>query len=342
VATVDESDKFEAAVCTKEAIGAIQGGRATGQPRRQIDFRSQVLPLLLAEMQIRYYAQSALLVNGRAASDEVTRQLGQAWRDGSYETVVMGLAGRYGEFDPWVHFFGPRRDYVSSKDYESQIYSLVEADLCESLRGGSAPVKSAYEVFRHLKDLMRTVIEFSGLTLESYLDFRDNIKTTTTKSRSRHPSTRSPLGGAGHEGVSRSEAFRAFANFRSDPVGLRDLSGGRLGPGARGRDVGNDRCPGRHRRRDDVRRCADRSVRASAQPLDRAHHVEHRPGVERRSPTWVLGVAVGSAGLSYGAVASRGLLAGGGPAALAAGTGATMLVAFLAAFLLRTRARNGS
>ena len=142
MATVDESDKFEAVVCTKEAIGAIRGGRATGQPRRQIDFRSQVLPLVLAEMQIRYYAQSALLANGRAASDEVTRQLGQAWRDGSYEAVVMGLAGRYGELDPWVHFFGPRRDYVSSKDYESQIYSLVEADLCESLRGGSAPVKS--------------------------------------------------------------------------------------------------------------------------------------------------------------------------------------------------------
>jgi hypothetical protein len=60
------------------------------------------------------------------------------------------------------------------------------------------------------------------------------------------------------------------------------------------------------------------------------------------SPTWVLGVAVGSAGLSYGAVASRGLLAGSGPAALAAGTGAAMLVAFLAAFLLRTRARNGA
>jgi len=137
-------------------------------------------------MQIRYYAQSALLANGRAASDEVTRQLGQAWRDGSYEAVVMGLAGRYGEFDPRVHFFGPRRDYVSSKDYESQIYSLIEADLCESLRGGSAPVKSAYEVFRHLRDLMRTVIEFSGLTLDSYLDFRDNIKTRVTASWPAH------------------------------------------------------------------------------------------------------------------------------------------------------------
>ena len=191
VATVDESDKFEAAVCTKEAIGAIQGGRATGQPRHQIDFRSQVLPLVLAEMQIRYYAQSALLANGRAASDEVRRQLGQAWRDGSYGAVVMGLAGRYGEFDPRVHFFGPRRDYVSSKDYESQIYSLVEADLCESLRGGSAPVKSAYEVFRHLRDLMRTVIEFSGLTLDSYLDFRDNIKTRVNRIVAGPPAVRS-------------------------------------------------------------------------------------------------------------------------------------------------------
>ena len=67
VATVDESDEFQAVVCTKEAIGAIQGGQATGQPRRQIDFRSAVLPLILAEMQIRYYAQAALLANGRAA-----------------------------------------------------------------------------------------------------------------------------------------------------------------------------------------------------------------------------------------------------------------------------------
>ena len=84
VATVDESDQFEAVVCTREAIGAVQGGQATGQPRRQIDFRSQVLPLIMAEMQIKYYAQSALLAGGRTASDEVTRLTGQAWQDGSY------------------------------------------------------------------------------------------------------------------------------------------------------------------------------------------------------------------------------------------------------------------
>ena len=37
---------------------------------------------------------------------------------------------------------------------------------------------------------------------------------------------------------------------------------------------------------------ADRSVAA-------ARHVEHLPGVDRWSPAWVLGVAAGSAGLSY-------------------------------------------
>ena len=191
VATVDESDEFQAVVCTKEAIGAIQGGQATGQPRRQIDLRSAVLPLVLAEMQIRYYAQSALLASGRAESDAVARLLGQAWHDGSYETLVVSFAGLYGRFDPWVHFFGPGGDYVSSKDYESQIYSMVEADLRESLRGGSAPVKSAYEVFRHLRDLMRTVIEFRGLTLDSYVDFRDNIKTRVNRIVAGPPAVRS-------------------------------------------------------------------------------------------------------------------------------------------------------
>jgi uncharacterized NAD(P)/FAD-binding protein YdhS len=181
VATVDESDAFEAVVCTRQAIGAIQGGQATGQPRRQIDFRVAVLPLILAEMQIKYYAQSALLANGRAASDGATSRLGRAWHEESYETVLADFSHRYGEFDPSLHFFGPLGDFVSSKDYESQIYTMVEADLAQSLRGGSAPVKSAYEVFRHLRDLMRTVIEFRGLTLDSYLDFRDNIKTRVNR-----------------------------------------------------------------------------------------------------------------------------------------------------------------
>jgi uncharacterized NAD(P)/FAD-binding protein YdhS len=191
VATVDESDEYEAVICTKRAIGAVQGGAGTGRPRRQIDFRSAVLPLILAEMQVKYYSQSALLASGRGESDEVRKLLGRAWSDGSYGTAVRRLSAEYGDFDPSWHFFGPHGDSVSSKDYESLIYSIVEADLRESLRGGSAPVKSAYEVLRHVRDLMRTAIEFKGLTSESYVDFRDNIKTRVNRLVAGPPALRS-------------------------------------------------------------------------------------------------------------------------------------------------------
>jgi hypothetical protein len=75
--------------------------------------------------------------------------------------------------------------------------------------------------------------------------------------------------------------------------------------------------------------------------LDQARHAEHRPGVARWSPAWVLAVAAGSAGVAYGAISTRGFVADGGPAALAAGTAGAVLVAVLAAVAVRTRSRPG-
>jgi uncharacterized YccA/Bax inhibitor family protein len=75
--------------------------------------------------------------------------------------------------------------------------------------------------------------------------------------------------------------------------------------------------------------------------LDQMRIVAHRRGVVRWSPAWVLGVAAGSAGVSFGADSMRGLFTAGGPAALAAGTAAAMLVAILASAALRARARAG-
>jgi len=72
--------------------------------------------------------------------------------------------------------------------------------------------------------------------------------------------------------------------------------------------------------------------------LDDPRRSERRSGAGRWSPAWVLGAAAGSAAVSFGAIAARGLFANGGPAALTAGTVAAVLVAVLAAALLRSRA----
>ena len=65
--------------------------------------------------------------------------------------------------------------------------------------------------------------------------------------------------------------------------------------------------------------------------------VEYRRGVRRFNPAGILGVAVASGAASYGAASTRGLVAGGGPAALAGGTVAAVLVVILARTLLRGR-----
>ncbi len=76
--------------------------------------------------------------------------------------------------------------------------------------------------------------------------------------------------------------------------------------------------------------------------LDQSRQVEQRPGVDRWSPTLVIGVAAGSAVVSYSAASARGPLGGGGPAGLAVGTAAAVLVAILAALVVRARIRTDS
>jgi hypothetical protein len=136
-----------------------------------------LLPLLFAEMQARYYLQAALLAGGDAESTEVRTALRQGWLDGHYEKVVDGLEPRYGRFDPTAQLFaGSDRDYASAADYQAQAYDMIEADLTEAMRPGGSPVKAAQEVLRILRDQLRSVIEFGGLSLDSYVEFQSNVR----------------------------------------------------------------------------------------------------------------------------------------------------------------------
>jgi len=173
---VDPYGRYQPVVCTPDEFAALTnpGGSAA---RRHVDFRAELLPLLFAEMQARYYIQSAVLAGGDAESTEVRAALRQAWLDGHYEKVVDGLEPRYGRFDPAAHLFaGSDRHYTSSADYQAQTYDMIEADLTEALHPGGSPVKAAQEVLRILRDQLRSVIEFGGLSLDSYVEFQAGIR----------------------------------------------------------------------------------------------------------------------------------------------------------------------
>jgi FAD-NAD(P)-binding protein len=173
---VDPYGRYQPVVCTPEEFAALTN--PGGSPvRRHVDFRADLLPLIFAEMQARYYRQAALLAGGDIESTAVRAVLRQGWLDGHYEKVVDGLEPRYGRFDPASHLFaGSDRHYTSAADYQGQLYDMIEDDLTEALRPGGSPVKAAQEVLRILRDQLRSVIEFGGLSLDSYVDFQSNVR----------------------------------------------------------------------------------------------------------------------------------------------------------------------
>ncbi len=173
---VDPYGQYEPVVCTPEEFAALTNPGGS-QVRRHVDFRAELLPLIFAEMQARYYIQAASLAGGDAESTEVRAALRQGWVDGHYEKVVDGLEPHYGHFDPAAHLFaGSDRQYTSAPDYQGQAYGMIEDDLTEALRPGGSPVKAAQEVLRILRDQLRSVIEFGGLSLDSYVEFQSNVR----------------------------------------------------------------------------------------------------------------------------------------------------------------------
>lgn len=159
----DPTGRYRPVIATPERLSRLRTG--------SIDFRSEVLPLVLAEMQVRYY----LVASGDTG---VPGRLGDAWSAGRFAEETARLADRHGRYDPARHFgSGLTRPILTAKDYESQVYDLVAADLDEAIAGpGRSPVKAALETTRVLRDALRPVLELGALSLPSYLDFQQGIR----------------------------------------------------------------------------------------------------------------------------------------------------------------------
>lgn len=173
---VDPYGDYEPVVCTPERFAALTNPGGSSD-RRQVDFRRDLLPMLCAEMQARHLIHAAFLKGGADASADVRHRLTRGWTNGRFDKVVRRYEPVYGRLVPADYLFaGAGRTHRCGSDFESQFYAMIESDLDEALSIGGSPVKAALEVLRILRDQLRLVIEFGGLTLESYLDFQSNVR----------------------------------------------------------------------------------------------------------------------------------------------------------------------
>src|SRR5579875_1316027 len=170
----DPMGEYHPSICTSQAVLELKGGRLG---RRQLDARAELLPLVFAEMELRYYTCAAFVREGRLAAEQVRARLADAWRQGCFSYEVEQLAGTYGRFSASEHFFaGSGCHYADSASYQSKVYKMVADDVDEALvPAGGSPVKMALETLRALRDTIRQAVEWKGLTLASHLDFTSNL-----------------------------------------------------------------------------------------------------------------------------------------------------------------------
>ncbi|HTT92584.1 MAG TPA: FAD/NAD(P)-binding protein [Acidimicrobiales bacterium] len=176
-AAADPVGDDEPLICTAEAVARLQQPDDAG-PKRQINAREELLPLVFAEMELCYYANAARRSNGAAQTEQVKARLVDAWARGTFARERELLAQHYGHFVAADHFFlGRDGHYVDEEDYEGQVYRMIATDLREAMvPGGDSPVKAAFETLRALRDTLRMAVEFKGLTLASHLDFVNELR----------------------------------------------------------------------------------------------------------------------------------------------------------------------
>ena len=103
--------------------------------RRHVDFRAELLPLIFAEMQARYYIQAALLDGGDAESTEVRKVLAPrlARRALRKDRRRSRAAATGASTRPPTSSPGRTASYTSAADYQGQVYDMIEDDLTEAL-----------------------------------------------------------------------------------------------------------------------------------------------------------------------------------------------------------------
>ncbi|MBF6557727.1 MAG: FAD/NAD(P)-binding protein [Acidimicrobiales bacterium] len=188
---IDATGDYQPIVCTPDLLSAIRDGSGPSTDRR-IDFRVDVLPLLVAEMCARYHTHCAFLRGGDDERTRVRDQLEASWTADRFDAAIRDLSRLDGQFDPESLFIDDSVARFETGDhYEHYVYAALASDVREAFAPGGSPTKAAQEVTRILRDDIRSVVEFGSLSLNSYLDFQSQIRSRITRLDAGPPPKRS-------------------------------------------------------------------------------------------------------------------------------------------------------
>ena len=165
------SGQYKATFFTSDAIEALRNDKGHG-PQKQLDFEADVLPLLLMEMRYCY----AMTFLKRITDDaNMIKAFSAEWIENKnqpeqLERVEASVLGHENRFD-WQAIMSPIADqqFPSEASYRDWLLNYLRKDIEASFEGNvDNPFKAACDVLRDVRDTIRSVIDFAGLTPKSH------------------------------------------------------------------------------------------------------------------------------------------------------------------------------
>ncbi|MFF7727252.1 FAD/NAD(P)-binding protein [Streptomyces sp. NPDC008001] len=146
-----------------------------GRPHGPLDFRADILPWLMAEVDLVHYATELRRRAGERAAGAFTREVAEAAAAGV--PPVAAIAARHGLADvPPIDldriarpFEG--REFGSPEEFGKALREALDEDLAHAAAGNvDSPVKAALDVLRDTRSLIRHFVDFAGLNPRSHRD----------------------------------------------------------------------------------------------------------------------------------------------------------------------------
>ncbi|MGV9885924.1 FAD/NAD(P)-binding protein [Streptomyces sp. NPDC003395] len=172
---------------TRERIRALRR-------RGPLDFRADVLPWLLAEVELVRCAAGLQRAYGPDIAERFTHEAEEAVRGegAAPQAAVFRAATRCGlrgwhplDLDAWAWPFRGRR-FASPGDFEAELAALLRRDLELAAEGNAeGPVKACLDTIRDVRGVLRTAVDYSGLAPRSHredflADFVPTVSRLTT------------------------------------------------------------------------------------------------------------------------------------------------------------------
>lgn len=158
--------QYQPLCITRDKIDALQ-------KRGHIEFATEVLPLLLVEINIVYFATAIRAQAGQAAEQQFKHRVAQQQLFSL--PALVAAAADFGvsdlavlELDRLARPFRAQ-EFHSPADFALALDRVLEDDLCSAREGNvDNPMKAALDTIRDTRALIRSVVDFGRLTPRSH------------------------------------------------------------------------------------------------------------------------------------------------------------------------------